>query len=78
MLFSNLMKNETTKPMNKSKCPHCGVKLGNFFYTDACPHCHVELKHNTARLISVPKQDSPGPRIWPVRVFFGLVRLVES
>lgn len=36
--------------MNKSKCPHCGTKLGNFMYADMCPHCHEELKHNTRPL----------------------------
>jgi uncharacterized OB-fold protein len=40
--------------MNISKCPRCGVKLGNFPYVAACPHCHEELNHNTTNLLPVP------------------------
>ena len=40
--------------MNTSKCPHCGLKLGNFLHADACPHCHHELLHNTRPLIPNP------------------------
>jgi predicted amidophosphoribosyltransferase len=64
--------------MYKLKCPHCGIKLGNFLYADACPHCHEELKHNTRPLVSVIKKDSQKPKLWPVRLFFRIVRFVES
>jgi len=64
--------------MNILKCPHCHVKLGNFVYADACPHCHEELKHNTRPLIPARKKEPRKPRSWPVRLFFSLVRLVES
>jgi rRNA maturation protein Nop10 len=63
--------------MFTSKCPHCGVKLGNFLYADACPHCHEVLKEN------LPPRASPHVKVtrapsWAVRAFFGLVRFVES
>jgi hypothetical protein len=68
---------EETK-MNKSRCPHCGVKLGNFLYAEACPHCHEELKQNTAPLIGARKKDPQKAQPWLVRMFFSVVRLVES
>jgi len=64
--------------MNRSKCPHCGVKLGNFLYADACPHCHEELKHNTRHLVPAPKQDLQKAKSWPVQMFTNVLRLVES
>ena len=64
--------------MNRSKCPHCGVKLGNFMYADACPHCHEELKHNSAPLIAAKKKDPHAAQPWVTRFFFRLVRFVES
>jgi hypothetical protein len=64
--------------MNKSRCPHCNIKLGNFLYADACPHCHQELKHNTAPLLSVPKEDPLKPKSWLARSFFRMVRFAES
>ena len=64
--------------MNISKCPHCGLKLGNFLYADACPHCHEELLHNTTPLLSAPKHDSQKVKLWPVRMFTRLIRFVES
>jgi predicted amidophosphoribosyltransferase len=64
--------------MNKAKCPHCGVKLGNYTYADACPHCHKELVHNTRPLVSAPQPESAKPESWCVRTFFRIVRCVES
>lgn len=64
--------------MNRSKCPHCGVKLGNFLYADACPHYHEELKHNTRQLVLAPRPDLHKPKSWPERIFFSLLRVVES
>jgi hypothetical protein len=63
--------------MNQSKCPHCGVKLGNFRYADACPHCHTELTANTRPLIASTKK-SHTPMGWPGQWFCRFVRLVES
>ena len=64
--------------MNKSKCPHCGFKLGNFLYADACPRCHEELKHNTRLMIPARKTNPRKAQLWPVRIFFRIMRLVES
>ena len=64
--------------MSLSRCPHCGIKLGNFLYADACPHCHEELKNNTEPLIAARTKNPQRAQLWPVRVFFSLVRLVES
>ena len=64
--------------MNKSRCPHCHAKLGNFYYADACPHCHQELKHNTTRLVAPAPRELHPTHSWPVRLFFSMVRLVES
>ncbi|MBE7499264.1 MAG: hypothetical protein HS113_02935 [Verrucomicrobiales bacterium] len=64
--------------MNRAKCPHCGVKLGNYAYADACPHCHEELVHNTRLLVATPKAKSPKAQSWLVRTFFRIVRCVES
>jgi len=63
--------------MFMKKCPHCGVKLGDFLYADACPHCHEVLKKNlpmhTPVYVKVATTSS-----WPVRTFFSMMRLVES
>ena len=64
--------------MYKFKCPHCGIKLGNFLYADACPYCHEELKHNTRPLITVLKPDSQKTKLWPAYLFSHLLRFVES
>ncbi len=64
--------------MSKPKCPHCGVKLGNFLYADACPHCHEELKHNTKPLIPAPKKDSQKPKPWAIRLFSRIMGFVDS
>ena len=45
--------------MNESKCPHCGVRLGNLFSADACPSCGVELGHKAKRLILAPANGPP-------------------
>ena len=63
--------------MFKRKCPHCGVRLGDFIYADACPHCHEVLEHNQAKLTPV-REKITKTRSWPVRTFFSLVRFVES
>ena len=64
--------------MNKSRCPHCGVKLGNFLYADACPHCHEELKQNMEPLIPARRKDPKKAQSWLVRIFFSIMRFVES
>ena len=64
--------------MNRSRCPHCGVKLGNFMYADACPHCHEELKRNTRPLIPARKKAPHKTQPWLIRGFLSIVRLVES
>lgn len=64
--------------MNRTKCPHCGAKLGNFRYADACPQCHAELQHNTKPLTPARKTDPHRTRPWLVRTFLKIVRLVES
>ncbi len=61
-----------------TKCPHCGVKLGNYLYADACPRCHTELEHNTRVDISAPAKDPLRTRAWPIRLFRRAVLLVES
>ena len=63
--------------MFKRKCPHCGVKLGDFLYADACPLCHEVLKHNL--LIHAPVDVKVArAKSWPVRVFFTVRDFVES
>lgn len=74
----SLVATEKENEMNRSKCPHCGFKLGNFLYADACPHCHEELKHNTRPMIPARKKNPQKAQSWPVRIFFKIVRLVES
>jgi len=61
-----------------SKCPACGVKLGNFLYADACPNCREELKHNTKPLTPAKISDPKRVSWWPIRLFFRVVRFVES
>jgi hypothetical protein len=62
--------------MFEKRCPHCGVKLGNFLYADACPHCHEVLKQNLPmRAVQVKVATAQS---WPVRAFFSVVRFVES
>jgi hypothetical protein len=64
--------------MNKSKCPACGGKLGNFLYAKACPHCHAELLENTRALTEIPKPASPKVASWLARAYSRVVRFVES
>jgi hypothetical protein len=64
--------------MNKSRCPHCGVRLGNFVYADACPGCLGELEYHTKPLRPAKKKDPQKENPWLVRVFFDSLRLVES
>ena len=64
--------------MFKRKCPHCGVRLGDFLYADACPHCHEVLEHNNQARLTPARETTTKPGSWPVRTFFGLVRFVES
>ena len=63
--------------MFTTKCPHCGIKLGDFLYADACPHCHEVLKRNLPMHPVVHKKVA-ATKSWPVRAFFSLVRFVES
>jgi hypothetical protein len=63
--------------MFAAKCPHCGVKLGNFLYADACPHCHEVLKANLPMHTSAEVK-AVTVKSWPVRAFFKLVRLIET
>jgi hypothetical protein len=63
--------------MFKQKCPHCGVKLGNFLYADACPRCHEMLERNLPKLIPLREKIAKA-RSWPVQAFFSLMRFVES
>lgn len=64
--------------MFKSKCPHCGFKLGQYLYADACPECRHELKHNTRILVAAPTKSVERVRSWPVRLFRSIVHFVES
>lgn len=64
-------------PMFTSRCPHCNVKLGDFLYAHECPHCHEVLTRNLANPAATHVKVATA-RSWPLRAFFGLVRLVES
>ena len=64
--------------MNLSKCPHCGVSLGNFRYADTCPHCHEELKQNTRPLAPGPKPDPQKVKPWWFRMFMKVLRYGEN
>jgi hypothetical protein len=64
--------------MFKQKCPHCGVRLGDFLYADACPHCHELLEYNNQARLKPAREKVTKTGSWPVRAFFSLVRLVES
>jgi len=69
-------KNQTI--VNNSKCPHCGAKLGDYFYADACPHCRHELENNTKRLIPAQTDAPDKEDAWLTRLVMRAVRLVES
>ncbi len=62
--------------MNRSKCPHCRHKLGNFLYADTCPQCQEPLKHNQIAL-EEPEKIVRLPS-WPSLVFSRIMRFVES
>lgn len=64
--------------MNQTKCPHCGNRLGNFYYADACPHCHHELLHNTRPLVSVAATHTRTHTAWPFGLVRQIIRLIES
>lgn len=63
--------------MTKTRCPHCGGKLGQYLYADACPACRQELEHNTRELVAAPVRDPHRVRAWPVRLVQAIVRVVE-
>ena len=63
--------------MNRSKCPFCRQKLGDFLYADACPGCHEPLKHNLGRA-AAPQPRIARPRSWPMRALVSCIRFVES
>lgn len=69
---------EETKNMSPNKCPHCGVKLGNFLWADACPHCQHELEHNTRPLVASPAKKLPGEASWLMRGLRRVVKIIES
>ena len=62
----------------KTKCPYCGVQLGNYLYADECPHCHHELQQNKMIRTSAPANMPPKEKAWPIRLFLRAVRVVES
>ena len=63
--------------MNRSKCPHCQQKLGDFLYADACPRCHKVLKHNQPRE-SAAKPGVAKPGSWPARALARFMPFMES
>ena len=63
--------------MLKTKCAHCGFKLGEFLYADVCPNCHEVLKRNLPMHTSAHVKIATA-KSWPVRAFFSIVRFVES
>jgi hypothetical protein len=64
--------------MNKLKCPHGGIRLGNHLYADARPSCRHELEHDRKPLISGPANQARTEAVWPIRWFLRAVRFVES
>jgi hypothetical protein len=60
-----------------TKCPSCGVKLGDYLYADACPECHEVLKRNLGDPTQVYGKVS-NAKSWPVRAFFRIRDFVES
>jgi hypothetical protein len=64
--------------MFKTKCPHCRVKLGDYLYADFCLYCRRELKHNRTALLPARPVTAIRRRSFPMRVFLGVVRLIES
>jgi hypothetical protein len=65
------------KIMFGTKCPRCGVKLGDYLYADACPHCHEVLRRILADPTPVHAKAAT-PRSWPIRAFFRIRDFVES
>jgi hypothetical protein len=63
--------------MFKKKCPHCGVRLGDFIFADACPHCHEVLKYNLAKPAAAHAKNAMATS-WPVRAFRRLFYFEES
>ena len=64
--------------MNKSKCPHCGVKLGNFAYAEVCPFCFDDIEHNSKPLLSVTMANPVREKALLIRLLRTVVRFVES
>jgi hypothetical protein len=59
------------------RCPHCGVKLGDFLYADACPHCQEVLKHNLPLRNPVHVTVATA-KSWPIRALLSIRRFVDS
>jgi hypothetical protein len=64
--------------MNKSKCPHCGVKLGNFAYAEVCPFCFDDIEYNSKPLLSAPVANPQREKAPLIQLFRTVVRFVES
>lgn len=64
--------------MNRTRCPHCGIKMGDFLYAHACPNCREELTHNKARVEVDRKDHTPQKQLWPVRLLNRVLRFIES
>lgn len=64
--------------MALTKCPHCGVKLGNFLWADACPHCQHELEHNTRPLVTAPARKPMGQAWLPMKWLRWVVQRIEK
>jgi hypothetical protein len=64
--------------MSLNRCPHCGIKLGNFLWADFCPHCQQELKHNTRPLVAGPPKKPASEASWLMRGLRRVVKIIES
>lgn len=63
--------------MNLSKCPYCGVKLGNYRYADACPKCHKQLQHRIKQPVRISMRRSPKANSPLGRMFLSVRNWVE-
>lgn len=63
--------------MFTQRCPHCGIKLGNFLYADVCYHCQEVLERNLPLRAPMHANGARAPT-WLVRTFFRVRDFVES
>jgi hypothetical protein len=64
--------------MNRSRCPHCRQKPGDFLYADASPRCQQGAPAKPSPRGAAPASVLLKRKLWPVRAFVRFVPLCRE